>query len=153
VYRFSDTKIAKRACVDRFVIFTEAEATPNKQSPYSSHTHKMSQAPEVASQMPPPDVKPGKDEIAGGNGNGNGSGNEPINVKVRYIIFIYQRRWGHRAESGGLFSFLSFFLHRSRSLRPTVKRYSSRSNAPRSSLSFRAHTRTRSEKTSTASGA
>jgi len=41
----------------------------------------MSQAPEAATQPPPlPDVKPGKDEITGGNGNGNG--NDPINVKV-----------------------------------------------------------------------
>jgi hypothetical protein len=42
----------------------------------------MSQAPEAASQLSPPDVKPGKEETVA-------PGNEPINVKVR-VFFIYQ---------------------------------------------------------------
>jgi len=111
----------------------------------------MSQAPEVTTQPPLQDVKPRKDEILGGAGAGTGetgAGNDPINVKVR-VLFIFRVDGDTVLSPGGFF----FLLHRSRSLRPTVKRYFSRSNAPRSSPSFRVHTRTKSEKTSTASGA
>ena len=61
----------------------------------------MSQAPEAASQLSPPDVKPGKEEPVV-------PGNEPINVKVR-VCFIYQVDGKHRAESTGgvLFFFFS----------------------------------------------
>jgi len=82
-FLFLRQKIAKSACVVRF--YHTKATQPHFES------HKMSQAPEVATQSPLQDRKPTKDEIlgvgtggAGGAGGetGTGLGNDPINVKV-----------------------------------------------------------------------